>query len=311
LDDYFWRIQHRPEFYLLPVLKRFLAHISFFILPIVALLLLIWGNDVSERQKWNRLTGNCYKSACNYSLIYDADSNIDIAFIGSSRMFCSVNDTVLSKSWNKNVVNLGYCRPGRNLQYKLLQMLFDDHKPSRIFIEINQDEDWYGHFDFGNVATTKEVIGSLSDKNPKFLRDLKNNFVMKFDLTQRKWFNRPYENNYCSTGSTYREDTTLNLTPQAFADTNTKEQRYVSELYFERMVSLCNAEGCEVTFIYLPRFGLLDQEPHYVDYYHSFGEIIYPPADLDRAGFWADASHFNKQASIRFTDYLGRNFNPR
>ena len=285
-------------------MKPFIKHISLFLVPVIVYLFFVWGTNPTEQSRWDRVKGNCPKSSCLYNLINDTSANIDVAFIGTSRTLNSVIDTSLGTVWNKKVANLGYCRQGRNLQFHILSLLFSKHSPEFVFIEINQDEDWYGHFDFGNILNTKAVFTSITDKNPKYLRDVRQNFVMKYDLFQREIKNTPYNTDCCSSGYFKRLDKEPNLTPATSAAINTKEQRSYSEQYLEKMIALCAANNCKVRFVYLPTFGLLDYPPHYLNYYLQFGEIIYPPAELNAEKYWSDKSHFTGQASIIFTNHL-------
>ena len=199
---------------------------------------------------------------------------------------------------------MGHCRPGRNLHFELLTLLLENHEPQAVFIEINQDEDWYGHFDFGNVATTSQVIQSYNDKNPKFLRDLKLNFIMKYDLFQRSLLNRPYTGEFCESGYIHNGGNAKDLIPSTSADTNTLNQRFTSERYLQKMVDLCAKKNVKVFFHYLPALGLTDYSPHYIDFYNKRGTIISPPDTLKNNELWGDASHLNFKGAEIYTTHL-------
>jgi hypothetical protein len=305
LDLTFWRFSNGSAFYLLPVLKRFLKHIVLFGLPVFGLVLLIWAAPVSIEQRWNRLFENCSKSACIYNLTIKNKQNIDVAFVGSSRTMAAVKDSLLSKMWQSNVANLGYCRPGRNVQFEILKLLFTNHKPRVVFIEISQDEDWYGHFDFGNVASTQNVLASVKDKNPKFIRDVANNFTMKFDLFQRQnIFNQPYAGSNCRWGNWPAGESTADFSAILVADTNTISQRHTSELYLKKMVALCQKNGARVVFTYLPTFGLSGKKPNYLEFYLNYGTVVLDPIAFTQKRFWADASHLTPEAATFYSEYL-------
>lgn len=258
---------------------------------------------------WNRINGNCFKASCNYNVLSDS-INIDVAFIGSSRTICTIDQTTLSQKWDMHVVNLGHCRYGRNLQFEYAKMLFNKHNPVHLFIEINQDEDWYGHFDFGNVASTQELLQSFSTSNPKFFRDLKRNFIMKFDLFQRGLLHNPIEEDDCTVGYKPYFDTVPGFRPFKDSPINTKNQRWHSEFYLERIIELCKANDCAFTFYYLPAFGLLDEAPHYESYYTTKADIIYPPDTLDQRKYWHDQSHMVEPAAIIITKVISEKFRP-
>ena len=284
-------------------MKRFLVHSSYFIFPLIILLIIIWAQPVDDAQKWNRIRGNCFKSSCNFNVLSDS-TNIDVAFIGSSRTICTINQTTLSQKWNKRVVNLGHCRYGRNLQFEYAKILFENHDPTHLFIEINQDEDWYGHFDYGNVASTEDLFHSARTHNPKFLRDLKRNFIMKFDLVQRSLFKNQYKEDDCVVGFKANPEGKIALTPFEDSPVNTKKQRRHNEHYLEKIIDLCNTNNCAFTFVYLPAFGLLDEQPHYESYYSRQAEIIFPPDSLDRSKYWFDQSHMVGSAAVVVTTVI-------
>ena len=290
-------------------MKRFLIHSTAILLPAILLLVVVWWMPVDDKQKWNRINGNCFKSSCNFNVL-SGSANIDVAFIGSSRTICTIDQTALSQKWNMDVVNLGHCRYGRNLQYEYVKMLFEHYDLKHLYIEINQDEDWYGHFDYGNVASTGDLFRSAGTSNPKLFRDLKRNFVMKFDLAQRKLLKKPYKESDCLVGYKPNLDTVPGVKPFENSPVNTKSQRRHSEYYLEQIVDLCNANECPFTFVYLPAFGLLDEPPHYEQYYLEKGTIIYPPDTLDQRQYWTDQSHMIKVAAEALTEVIGEEYPP-
>ncbi len=227
-----------------------------------------------------------------------------MAFLGTSRTMNAVNDSALSKAWKLRVANLGYCRPGRNVQLEILKLLLANHSPKAILVEVNQEEDWYGHFDFGNVVTTQEVLSSFHSKNPKFLRDVKQNFVMKFDLFQNRILNTSYATENCNWGFSNILAAGTGLNPVSFADTNSTDQRFTSLFYLKQIIDLAKQNNCSVFFHYLPTFGLSAYRPHLEDYYNQSGRLVYPPASLSNKSFWADNSHIILAGSKIYTDHL-------
>ena len=264
----------------------------------------VWWRPVSQEQQWNRIVGNCSKSACLYNLTQDTAQNIDVAFIGTSRTMNAVNDSALSKAWHRRVVNLGYCRPGRNMHLEIFKLLLKKNHPAIVFIELNQEEDWYGHFDFGNVATTKEVFYSLQSKNPKFLRDVKQNFIMKYDLFQNNIKDQAYPGEFCFWGFGNILQRGKNLTAVSFADTNTANQRFTSNFYLEQIIQLATKHNIRLFFHYLPAYGLIEYQPHQLQFYQKYGEVVMPPHALENEKFWSDNSHLTLDGAILYSQFL-------
>ena len=279
-------------------------------MPIIGYLLAVWWRPVNQEQQWNRITGNCSKSACIYHLTQKNPANIDVAFIGTSRTMNAVNDTMLSKTWGLNIINLGYCRPGRNVHFEIAQMLFKNHRPKALFIEVNQEEDWYGHFDFGNIARTHDVLISLNSRNPKYLRDLKNNFIMKYDLFQKTLSNESYPPENCTQGFGNILQPGTTLSPVSYTDTNSASQVYTSFYYLEELLALAQKSGCKIYFHYLPALGLVAYKPHHLDYYAAYGSVIFPPTELEDPELWADNSHVIPQGAQIYSEYLVKQVSP-
>jgi hypothetical protein len=242
--------------------------------------------------------------------LVQSEENIDIAFIGTSRTMNAIIDTILSKAWKKRVVNLGYCRPGRSMHYKILELLLAHHSPELVFIELNQEEDWYGHFDYGNVATTSEVFHSASSHNPKYFRDIKNNFVMKYDLFQKQLFKTTYPSVNCNSGFGNTLVPGEDLNPVDHIDTNTKDQRFTSEYYLQQIFTLAKRNNCKVGFHYLPSNGLIEYPPHELDYYEKHGPVLFPPKSLKQQRLWADNSHLVLKGAELYTDHLIQTVSP-
>lgn len=283
-------------------MKKFVSQIAFYGLPILVFLVWVWFKPLDQNKSWDRINDNCPKASCLIKLIQQ-DNPIDAVFIGSSRTMNAINDTTLIKKTGLNVVNLGYCRHGRNLQLHILQEVFKHHTPKRVFIEVGIDEDWYGHLDFANIVSTSNVLKSITYKNPKYLRDIKYSFVAHYDLFQRDVLFNPYYSHTCDYGYMGRTDTN-SLTPKDLPKPNTKNQRYTSEKYLEQMLNLCSKNKAKVIFTYLPAFGRHSFEPHYKEYYEAKGVLLSGLSVLNDKKYWSDNSHLNIEGSKVYTDYL-------
>ena len=291
-------------------MKRFLKHSVLFSIPVLGYLVTVWWHPVAQEQQWNRITGNCSKSACIYHLTEQNQAPIDVAFIGTSRTMNAVNDTLLSQVWGLNVINLGYCRPGRNVHFEIVRMLLEKHKPKALFVEVNQEEDWYGHFDYGNVASTHDVLWSVNSRNPKYFRDVKRNFIMKYDLFQNTVRNESYASENCTQGFGNILQPGQALNPVTYTDTNNASQVYASFYYLENLISLAQKSGCKIYFHYLPALGLVNYDPHHLAYYQSYGPVIFPPSDLEKKELWADNSHIIPEGAMIYSTYLAQNISP-
>ncbi len=285
-------------------MKRFLKNLLLFSLPVILLLAYILNQEFSKEQKWSRINGNCPKAACLYHLIHNSAKNIDIAFVGSSRTLNAINDTNLTRRLGLHVANLGYCRFGRNLQYLICKDLFENQKPKMLFIEVGVTEDWYGHFDYGNIACGKDVLLSVSDGNPKFLRDVKTNAFMKLNLFQNKILGKHYDTSDCISGFYSETKPHKKLKKSGLIPANSKSTRRNSEIYLEKIIALCKQNNCAIFFHFLPNYGGHSFKPHYIDYYRKQGVVISGLPELDKSKYWNDISHFNRLGSAVYSEYI-------
>src|SRR5580658_10321976 len=141
-------------------MKKFLRTLTIFILVPFIVLVIMFIIPVKRKYAYDFVIhGGCEgRSSWIYNRIFESDSSIDVAFIGSSHMMSAVNDVLIEKHYNDSThrnykfVNLGYCRFGRDFHYLIARDLLEHKKVKSIVLEINEDESQFGHPDFPHVA---------------------------------------------------------------------------------------------------------------------------------------------------------------
>ena len=114
---------------------------------------------------YNRMLESCSRGDWLYQRIFKNEIPVDIAFIGSSRTICAVNDSLLESYLGVHVANLAFCRYGRSLHYSLFKDLLRKKTPEMVVLEIRAEESRFGHPDFAHIADMEDLLLPVSYKN--------------------------------------------------------------------------------------------------------------------------------------------------
>lgn len=296
-------------------MKKLFRNTALFLAPLVVLLYFL---PVQRRLKYQGLKDDCFNHGIwIHDRIFEHQTPIDLAFLGSSHTINGIDDKTLSDSLKIKVANLGYCRLGINLSYVLLQELLQGKKIKTLVLEIRETEDRYSHPVFPHLASSSEVLFP----HPFFNRDLGSDiwmhFSYKIELTQeylysqkkaafqsQSWGYAPHEDTanreILFKIKEERQANDKHLSSFAYRFYNAYPESYLKDVY-----QLCQEQQIELLFLYSPAFGAREKRPSGYDLYRKYGQVLLPPqALLDDPNHWHDENHLNRAGGQKLSAWL-------
>lgn len=305
-------------------MKKLLRNIIFFFIPVLVVIAIL---PVNKRLKYHGLKDDCFNHGIwIYDRLFNNENPIDIAFVGSSHTINGINDKLINENIEYgNVVNLGYCRLGRNLSYILLKELIAQKQIKNLILEVREDEDRYSHPIFPYVANSSDVLLP----NPFFNRDIvadiwthlsyKTEIFQDFIYKQEK--DVPIMTNDFGFASSKDTATIVHLDAMALKRSIPKppltklERNFhmsFARKYLLKISKLCNKNNIQITFLYLPSYGSPYEKPKEFETYSKYGEILLVPKNiLENKNNWHDEGHLNqtgaKELSLWLSDQININ----
>ena len=307
-------------------MKNFLKHITWFSLPALLGVILLFGINPDKRFSYRFVKGECSnKASWIYDRLFVLPQNADVVFIGASQTACAVNDDLitgkLQESAGKEVyaASLGYCRGGRDIQYVMLKEVFRKKKPRIVVIEVTEDEPKKSHPVFPYLAETGDLFGSAIFFNQRYFQSLWKGLLVRFEYM--KWTlsgqilnNQPLSSlyGYLPTDAVAGEEALLQNRKnwsKRLAKTKPEYLREVeirySRHYLEKMTELAETNGSRVIFLYLRESGSRLSLPLLYDLYRKKGDVIILPEELfEDLTCWSDATHFNDKGAQRASEII-------
>lgn len=300
-------------------MKKVLLNIMWILLPVLIAFIVF---PVDKRNRYTGLKEDCFNHGIwVYDRIHLNSKPIDIAFIGSSHTVNGINDGLIEqslKNQNQAVVNLGYCRLGRNLSYTFIKELFKSKLPKAIVIEVMEDEDRYSHPIFPYVAETGDVFAPALLFNRDIAADMRESILYKLTLIQ-KFFSSTFENVPVSTeayGFASSHDTASAETLSEINKRRSQPEPEMSSLernfymkyprtYLHKISKLCSARNIKIYFLYLPGYGSHSSLPKENDTYIRYGEVLIPPDSISRnTSYWKDEDHLNQAGAASLSSWV-------
>jgi hypothetical protein len=255
-----------------------------------------------------------------YHRIISSKTPIDIAFIGSSHTMLGIQDSTLQEKMDHqyNVTNLGFCRYGRSLHYKLTRELLVHKTPKLIVYEVREVENRISHPDFFTIADAKDILVPVTLCNTSYFKDLLKAIGLRFKYLKYGDIapGEPIEH------SDFSHEKSSNRADPDFLQrkSNRKRKKYgrfrastmehrISSLYSKKYLGIMaknvETEGGSIAFIYLPSYGNQLPEPIDAEFYKGLGELFIPPASiLENTENWSDDGHLNNTGATAITTWL-------
>lgn len=298
-------------------MRKLLKNILIFIVPLFLVLIAL---PTDRRDRYCGLENDCFNHGIwIYDRVVHNPNPVDIAFLGSSRTFNTIDDEYIqSYLQTKHVVNLGYCRFGRNLEKLFLDLLVENKKPEYIILEVRQSDHRSNHPVFPYVASSKEFLARSRSLDYKFISDVWKHLSYKVQLLQERIYRTGCHSN------TYKAEfgfspvkgnadaKELQMAKQNRIQDLEKKKGFINRIKQKRstriiseMNKICGDFNCKLIFLYLPGFGLEDVPPVNLEFYEQHGTVLIPPVELFAdEKMWFDTGHLNYEGSIILTQFL-------
>jgi hypothetical protein len=326
--------QQHPNFPYLQLVRRFLKNSAFFALPFLALL--IWmstDGNYDKQYAYRQVQKDCRSGDWMYRRMFESDLPIEVAFIGTSKTMCDVNDSLLQRRLREehgirtHIANLGVCRTGENLHYLIARDLIQQKQPKIVLAEISTHIAANSHFHFPMVANATDVLFPTLVFNDDLLHDM-NAFAWNRLIYHREralGIDRHYEDILHNPEHSFmqvandvvadsaemerikkvRHKKLLSESPSGIPGlVNALSTNYPKQ-YLRRIYDLCQANGTELYFLYLPVYGVPGDRPRDEAFYTKMAPILTPPDSIFRnPKLHFDYSHLNQRGAALFSDWL-------
>lgn len=302
-------------------MKKFIRNILLFVIPIMVGILVLILFPLNKKRAYTYLKDDCDgRGAWIYSRLYESETPVDIAFIGSSQTMNGINDSLIENtSIDQHVCNLGYCRYGRNLQYVLLKHILEAKQPKYVFIEVGEDEQSFGHPIFPYLANGNELFCSPTWKNKTYLDDIYKSAMARITQAQQDLWDEKYEYKYPTKGNhglyshPAEADTSLLSTIKKERQSKPLDQhgdeREYAMLFPRAYLQIMSEEAIKyntkLIFLYIPVYGSPHKIPNEYNTYKKYGEVwIAPDSIYANPSYWHDQGHFNKKGADSFSAWI-------
>ena len=282
----------------------------------------LFNTPYSEEFAYHFIEDDCYNhGAWIFDRITHNPTPIDVAFIGSSHTIHAFQEKRMEELLGSNdrLVNLGYCRYGRNLEYILLKLLLEHKSPEIIVLEVHEDEEKNSHDIFPYIADPKDLFLSPTVINRDYFSDLLHGASARLECFKARYIFRrkvmdPNLNLYgyaetdrIVTGEELNENG-KNWRRRLMKPENeiiAKVQMKYPLAYLEKMIDLIKGKNIRLVFVYLPEFGSKLASPKYAANYRNAGPLLIPPQFIfDDTTNWMDASHLNDKGSNLISKWM-------
>lgn len=306
-------------------MRRFIRKILLWFSPILVGSAALYWMPLERQYSYNQLLESCDRGNWLYSRIYDNDQEVDVALIGTSRMVTSVNSKIIqSQLTGKQVANLGFCRPGRNLHLEIIQDILDNKDPELIVLEVRETESRFSHPDFAFLADPNEVLFTELWVNQRYFEDIKTSFQHRLLYQRSRLLDRlptfeidtlnqlvKWNKHFADTaelGSFARSTRSRHLklqfsTPEHIL--NMRSHYPLSRL--EEIRELCDAHQVKLVCLYLPGYGSTMEKPLLFGQIKEHADVIIAPDSIfEPLDHWADAEHMNEIGAAQLSSWLAK-----
>lgn len=306
-------------------MKRFLIRTMLFLSPMVIATILLFVMPYDKKFAYCFTEKSCFnRGEYVHSRIFENQTRIDIAFIGTSHTLNAIQDSSLEASLNVTIeeplhlANLSYCWQGLNTQYIIVKDLLENKSPKLIIFEVREWEDNSNHKIFPYIADANDIRQQPYLYKLSCFSNIYVSAVARFNYFKHR---DQYEDSIGFISDNYGYESN-----QELADSNSlllnyqrqqinyagpdgikldDQMKNYDRYYFNKMMNICKEKNVKVCFLYLPSFGDVMNKPLNHELYTPFGEIYIPPKEIrDNKNYWANTSHLNNEGAIQLTKWL-------
>jgi len=305
--------------------RKLFKNLGLFLLPISIFIAALFMMPFDKQYAYHFLKNECDdKGAWIYDRMFTNPHPVDMAFIGSSRIKASVMEVAVEDSLKKlglniSVVNLGYCRWGRNLDYVIAKDLLLNKQVKYLIVELHEEEERLSHIDFAYIADSRDVLAPVAFFNQEIFVDYYHALAIRFEIFKKNLLHiHPHfivNNDDHGYGFSMQKANPDDLAmivkrrkegPQ-YVDT--KFEKWINVKYplsyLEKIATMAKAHHCKVFFLYLPGYGADLQPAGAFDYCKQLGPVFLSPDSLlnDPAN-WRDDAHFNDSGAVKLMSWV-------
>lgn len=314
-------------------MRKFLLHIALFLLPLLGLLAWMLLDTPDRAWAYRMVQKDCRTGDWIYRRLHHVDAPVDVAFVGTSKTMCNVNDSLLEYRLLRDhgrslrVANFGVCRKGENVHWIIARDIIQGKGPRHLVLEVSDDLATNSHFAFPYLATAGDALGAPLWANSDYLADLVslgwNRLVYQRErlLGIERHFEDPLADSLHSfmvvandghadsaemaTTHRKRSDRLTQGLPTGFSRLWYAAETAPPRHYFRAIADLCKQHGTQLTLLYLPIYGTERHPPLESGFLQSLAPVWIPPDSVfGNPNLYFDNSHLNMQGARNLSDWL-------
>jgi len=249
-----------------------------------------------------------------YKALYIQDTKADVVLFGSSRTMNSINDSARGKN---KLLNMGYCRFGRNLDAFFIEEYLKTHTPSKIILEIRESEGDNSHPLTPFLLPLEKIAEGFNTLDVDVLDHLYNKWLCNLKYLRGRIFSQTDTivfTNSDTAGFWESKEVTASeiLNKKRVEDSievrqikNIDRMNANSEFYFKKIKALCAQKKVELFLLYIPSYGNLCKSPPLAKDYSHFGTIILPSDSIfTNSNNFSNYNHLNKKGANQLSHWL-------
>ncbi|MFV1958498.1 MAG: hypothetical protein ACC662_03690, partial [Planctomycetota bacterium] len=305
-----------------PGLASFLRRVGLFLAPLVLGALTLFTVPYPRAFAYRFVKGDCWGRGIWIEQRIDVSPvPVDVAFLGTSRTIHAIDDARIEALLEKggvsaHVVNLGYCRNGRNLHEVIARDLLEAKDVKDLVIEVSDTEFGDSHPMFGYLARTDDLLAERLRPNLDYARDLFHGLVGRFERVRADVLPiappaPPGEIGLHGGAALPRV-----AEPEAMAAKRAKRRARAAAApergreAFPRqalgaLAKRAKDRGARLHFLYLPSYGEPWARMANEDLYRALGDVWIPPREIfDDPTHWMDPNHLNVEGARALATWL-------
>lgn len=303
-------------------MKRILFKIGLFFGAMVVPLAVLFFMPYSENFAFHYIKNDCYNHG---SWILDRikhnQAAADVVFIGSSHTIHAFQDRKIEEMLQseRRVVNLGYCRYGRDMEFAILKLLLQNKSPQLVIIEVHEVEEKSSHEIFPYVASSNDLLTAPFLYNGDYFSNIITGGLARLECFKSEHlFRRDYPNpqpelyGYAASNRIASE-TEMHENRMDWAKRlNNNQTNFGGNFrlsypmtYLKKMTSELKIRNIPLVFVYLPESGSNLQFPVHAPIYSELAPLLIPPDSIFKPReHWMDASHLNDNGSELLSKWM-------
>ncbi|MFM2376289.1 MAG: hypothetical protein RLZZ165_1386 [Bacteroidota bacterium] len=312
---------------------RFLRNILVFGLPFVGLLTWLMWDTPDRAYAYRMVQKDCRTGTWIHRRLFDSRVPVDVAFVGTSKTMCDVNDSLLEhrllveRGKRLHIANFGVCRLGENTHWLIARDIFARKRPRYLVVEVSTAMATHSHFDFPDLARAADALGAPAWGNDDYLPDIlmlcwnrlvyqrekllgiKRKFPEILTDEAHSFMVVAHDGIADSTEmariKAKRQKSLGQALPTGFHRWLYDLRVYAAKSYFRAMHAICAGNGAKIIFLYLPDYGSAARSPQETDFFQRMGPIWTPPDSvMGNPKLHFDPSHLNQKGATKLSDWL-------